>query len=122
MLLIAVVCGLAAQPFRHLAFTDGVGTVAYAAAAVGVVALLLPRRGPWLPGLLGTGAACLVELAQLTGVPAALADRFPPVALLLGSRFDVVDLALLVVGGGLATAALAVTAPPTVRGTSSSTP
>jgi hypothetical protein len=102
------VAGLAVQPFRELSWTDSVGTVAYGAAAVGVVALLLPRRGALLPGVVGTGLACAVEIVQLTGMPAALAERFPPIALVLGSSFDVVDLALLLVGGALATALLSV--------------
>lgn len=108
MLGTALVIGLAMQPFRHLAWTDAIGTLAYAAAAVAVVALLLPRRGAVLPGAIGTGLACAVELSQLTGIPAALAEKFPPVALVLGSAFDPLDLALLVLGGALATAALSV--------------
>lgn len=102
----AVTIGLAVQPMRELAWTDAIGTIAYAAAAVGVVGVLLPRRGATLPGAIGTTLACAVELAQLTGIPAALAERVPPLALLLGSSFDAVDLVLLVVGGVLAAVAL----------------
>ncbi len=104
--MVAVLVGASVQPFRQLAWTDAVGTLAYAAAAVGVVALVLARRGALLPGAIGTGAACAVEILQLTGVPAALAERLPPVALLLGSSFDPVDLLLLIVGGAVATLAL----------------
>lgn len=111
MLLVATAVGLAVQPFRHLAWTDPVGTLAYAAAAVGVVALLLPHRGALLPGVIGTGLACAVETLQLTGIPARLADGFPPIALLVGSRFALVDVVLLVVGGALATVALSAHAP-----------
>lgn len=107
MLVVAVVIGLAVQPFRHLAWTDGVGTLAYAGAAVGMVALILARRGALLPGAIGTGLACAVEILQLTGIPAVLAERFPPIALLLGSSFDPRDLVLLLGGGALATLALA---------------
>lgn len=106
MLGVAVVIGLAVQPFRSQPWTDPVGTVAYAVAAVGLVAVLLPRRGALLPGLIGTGLACGVELLQLTGLPARLADTLPPAALLLGGRFDPADLLWLVVGGAVATGVL----------------
>lgn len=111
VLVVAVVVGLGVQPWRELAWTDPVGTLAYAAAAVGAVALLVPRRGALLPGVVGTGLACAVEVAQLSGVPATLAERVPPLALLLGSRFSALDLALLVLGGAFATLALSVRAP-----------
>lgn len=119
MLLGSLAIGLAMQPFRQLVWTDGVGTIAYAGAAVGVIALLLPRRDPssrsgraaaLVPGAIGTGLACAVEIFQLTGIPAALADRFPPIALLLGRSFDPLDLGLLVLGGALATLALSASA------------
>ncbi|GAB2612421.1 hypothetical protein GCM10027067_24980 [Pseudactinotalea suaedae] len=108
MLVVVVLVGLAVQPFRQLAWTDGVGTLAYGAAAVAVAALALPRRGALLPGAIGTGLACAVEILQLTGVPAALSERFPPAALLLGSSFDPVDVLLLIAGGVGAVLALSV--------------
>jgi len=106
VLVVVVPIGLVVQPFRQLGWTDGVGTLAYGAAAVAVLALVLPHRGVLLPGSVGTSLACAVEILQLTGVPAALAERFPPVALLLGSSFDAVDLVLLLAGGGGAVLAL----------------
>jgi hypothetical protein len=108
VLLVAVVLGLGVQPWRPLPGTDAAGTLAYAAAAVGVAALLLPERGAWLPGVAGTAVACAVELAQLTPVPALVIDRAPVLALLLGRTFSVVDLVVLLAGGVLGTAALAV--------------
>lgn len=105
--MVAVIIGLSVQPLRHLPWTDPVGTLTYAGAAVGLVALVIPRRGALLPGSIGTGLACAVEILQLTGIPADLAERVPPIALLLGSSFDPLDLVLLVVGGALATVALA---------------
>ncbi len=111
--MIAVAIGLAVQPFRYLGWTDGVGTLAYTGAAVGLLALVLPRRGALLPGAIGTALACAVEISQLTGIPARLAEAFPPSALLLGSSFDVLDLVLLIVGGAAATLMLAVPRPPT---------
>lgn len=101
-----VLVGLAVQPFRALAWTDGVGTIAYAAAAVAVVALVMPHRGALLPGAIGTGLALAVEILQLTGLPAAASERFPPITLLLGSSFDPVDVLLLILGGAAATLTL----------------
>lgn len=106
LLLGAVALGLAVQPLRALPGTDLLGTLAYAGAAVGAVAVLLPRRGPLLPGAVGTTAACAVELAQLSGVPAELSARAPVLALLLGTTFSVVDLAALAAGGLLGTLVL----------------
>jgi len=108
VLAVAVGIGLTVQPFREHGWTDSVGTVAYAAAVVALVGVLLPRRGALLPGAIGTALACGVELFQLSGIPAQLADTLPAVALLLGRSFDAVDLVLLLVGGAAATLALAV--------------
>jgi hypothetical protein len=116
VLAVAVVTGLAVQPFRAHDWTDPVGTVVYAAAAVGLVGVLLPRRGALLPGAAGTALACAVELFQLTGIPTQLAGSVPAVALLLGTGFAVSDLLWLVVGGVLATSVLGVETPhPTGR-------
>ena len=45
-----------------------------------------------------------VELLQLTGVPLALAERVPPVALLLGTGFDARDLVVYVCAVAVAVA------------------
>lgn len=59
-----------------------------------VLALIPPRIRP----LVLTGAAyalcVIIELAQLTGVPAVLTVLFPPVRLLLGTTFAPLDLAI----------------------------
>ncbi|WP_187292829.1 DUF2809 domain-containing protein [Beutenbergia cavernae] len=103
----AVVVGLAIQLVRDLPGSDVAGTLAYGVAAVGLAGVLWPRRGALLPGVVGTGAATAVELAQLTGIPAALAAHVPAVSLLLGRSFDPVDVITLVAGGAVATVALA---------------
>ncbi|OYO05872.1 hypothetical protein CGZ97_04075 [Enemella evansiae] len=107
VLIVALVVGLAVQPFRELPGTDAVGSAMYAAAAVGVWALLLPHRGALLPGLIGTVLACGVELWQLSELPQRIAATVPGAGLVLGGVFDPMDLLWLVAGGLLATLALA---------------
>ena len=72
--------------------TDVTGDALYAVAAYTGLVMLLPRA----PRLALAGVAALwcvgVELLQLTGLPLALAERVPPVALLLGTGFDARDL------------------------------
>ncbi len=107
VLLAALVIGLAVQPFREVTGTDAVGSAAYAVAAVGVWALILPGRGARLPGLIGTGLACAVELVQLTGLPQRVAEAVPGAGFVLGGQFDIADVVAMLVGGIIATFALA---------------
>ncbi|GAB3312143.1 DUF2809 domain-containing protein [Epidermidibacterium keratini] len=107
VLLSALVIGLAVQPFRDVAGTDAIGSAAYAAAAVGVWGLILPGRGARLPGLIGTGLACAVELLQLTGLPQRIAEVVPGSGFVLGGQFDIADIIAMLVGGIIATFALA---------------
>lgn len=97
-----VVVGLAVQLVRYLPWADAAGSVLYAMAAGFAIALVWRRR----PAVVATAAlvACvLVELAQLTGLPA----RLPALRLLIGSGFDPRDIAWYVVGALVAGAAMA---------------
>jgi len=84
--------------------TDVAGDALYAVAAFTGLVLLFPRA----PRFALAGAAALwcvgVELLQLTGVPLALAERVPPVALLLGTGFDARDLVVYVCAVAVAVA------------------
>lgn len=84
--------------------TDVAGDALYAVAAFTGLVLLFPRA----PRFALAGAAVLwcvgVELLQLTGVPLALAERVPPVALLLGTGFDARDLVVSVCAVAVAVA------------------
>lgn len=71
VLVAALLIGLVVQPFRELPGTDAIGSVMYAAAAVGVWALLLPYRGALLPGLIDD----LVTAQDRTG--GMRSDRLP---------------------------------------------
>ncbi|WP_165962891.1 DUF2809 domain-containing protein [Occultella glacieicola] len=96
-----VVVGLALQLVRDVPGSDLAGTAAYAVAAVLLVALIRPRWWAAMAGAVGTGAACAVELAQLTPGPGMISAALPPARLLLGANFDVVDLVTLAAAGAV---------------------
>ncbi|WP_068263594.1 DUF2809 domain-containing protein [Janibacter limosus] len=91
-----VLAGLSVQLVRHLAWADAAGSVLYAMAACFAIALLSRGRPATAAG--AAFVACvLVELAQLTGIPA----RLPALSLLLGSGFDPRDIGWYAVGSVL---------------------
>ncbi|MEU0551662.1 DUF2809 domain-containing protein [Micromonospora sp. NPDC005979] len=80
------------------AFDDGAlrqysGTALYASMVWAVVLFLWPRMAPMPAGTVATAFCWVVELAQLTGVPAELSARSLAARLALGVQFDPVDLA-----------------------------
>lgn len=91
-----VVAGLAVQLVRHLVWADAAGSVLYAMAACFAIALLW-RGQPATVAAAAFVACVLVELAQLTGIPA----RLPALRLLLGSGFDTQDIGWYAVGSVL---------------------
>ncbi len=90
-----VALGLAVSRVPAGAFA---GDALYAAMAVLLARLLLPARSwRWHTGL-GLGWCWAVELAQLTGVPAAVGDAVPVARLVLGTTFVPADLLAYAVG------------------------
>lgn len=69
------------------------GTALYASMVWTMVLFLSPRMAPVRAGSLAIAFCWLVELAQLTGVPAELSARSVAARLALGVQFDPVDLA-----------------------------
>ncbi|MGN8244575.1 DUF2809 domain-containing protein [Cellulomonas soli] len=84
---------------------DAAGDVLYAVMVWLVLALVAPRTRTRLLTAVAFGLCALVELAQLTGGPAAVVDTFPPARYLLGTTFVATDL-LAYAAGCLAAAAL----------------
>lgn len=85
------------------AATDGAvqnasGTALYACMVYLAVVFAAPRISPWPAGAVAAGFCWLVELSQLTGVPAYWSDRSVIARLVLGVKFDPVDLAWYPVG------------------------
>jgi hypothetical protein len=94
---------------RFLASGDGVldssgalqqhsGTALYASMVYAGVFVLVPRATPVVAGAAAVGFCWLVELLQLTGIPAALSERSVIARLVLGVQFDATDLAWYPVG------------------------
>jgi hypothetical protein len=77
---------------------DALGGILYAALVALLVALVAPGAG----GVRVAGAALafcvLVELAQLTGVPARLVEAWSPLRYLIGTTFNPWDLLAYVAG------------------------
>ena len=97
LLAVVVASGLALQGFRDLPWTDAAGSVLYSMAAVFSLCLVWPSREmPRTLVVAGVALALcvLVELAQLTGLPA----RVPALRLLLGTTFAPADLLWYAVG------------------------
>ncbi|MBB3156427.1 hypothetical protein FHS07_000111 [Microbacterium proteolyticum] len=92
-LAVVVAAGLVvAKVLPSSAATDIAGDALYAVAVYAGLVVLLPRAGRPILAVAATGWCVFVELLQLTGLPVALAERIPPIALVLGTGFDARDL------------------------------
>lgn len=101
VVVLLVPVGLAARTLPGTA-GDVAGGLLYAAMLVVLCALVAPRARSVTLGLAAAGLGVGIELLQLTGLPATLADTFPPARLVLGSTFVVADVVVAVVGAALA--------------------
>ena len=93
-----VAAGLAVSTRGTGAVADLTGDALYAALVWVVLALLAPGRGVVLPTVGAVVLCTCVELAQLTGLPAAVTAVWWPVRYVLGTTFAPADLAAYVVG------------------------
>ncbi|MET7865269.1 DUF2809 domain-containing protein [Micromonospora taraxaci] len=69
------------------------GTALYASMVWSAALFIRPQMAPVPAGIVATVFCWVVEIAQLTGVPAALSARSLAARLALGVQFDSVDLA-----------------------------
>ena len=74
------------------------GTALYASTVYAGVYVLRPRTAPLTAGVAAIGFCWLIEVFQLTGIPAALSAQSVLARLALGVRFDPTDLAWYPVG------------------------
>ncbi|MDJ0349576.1 DUF2809 domain-containing protein [Cryobacterium sp. PH29-G1] len=96
---VAVVCvGLIVHFTAVGAAADFFADALYAVLIYLLSIFCLPRIAPTASAVLTYGFCLLIELAQLTGGPAALAVAFPPARLILGTTFAPVDLMAYAVG------------------------
>ena len=83
---------------------DLTGGVLYALLVFLVVAFIARRWRAPLVGIIALGICTAVELLQLTGLPARLAEQVPPAALVLGTGFAGADLVAYLAGAALGVA------------------
>ena len=96
--LLCLALGLGLQLLDRSSVIDLLGSVLY----VMLVGLLVVLVRPSLPALviaaIALGISTMVELLQLTPIPAVIVESFPPARLVLGSAFDPLDLVAYLAG------------------------
>ncbi|MCG7284827.1 DUF2809 domain-containing protein [Cellulomonas sp. ACRRI] len=102
---LVVAAGLATARYGSGAVADALGDALYAALVLLLVVLAVPRWSRAAQAAAAVGLCWAVELAQLTGAPAAAADAWPPLRYLLGTTFVATDLLWYAVGVLLASSA-----------------
>ncbi|MDQ0079118.1 ribosomal maturation YjgA family protein [Arthrobacter oryzae] len=102
--LMSVVLGLSIRTLSNAAWTGPAGDGLYAVLVYVLVAILIPSRSKVLIAAAAFTVCVLIELFQLTGLPAELGEFWPPLRLVLGTTFGTVD--LLAYAGGAAVAYL----------------
>ena len=98
---VVVLGGLRVSRFDGVA-ADVAGGLLYAVLVVLLLAFVRPSARPSRVAAVGLGICVLVELAQLTGVPAALVAVVPPLRFVLGTTFWAWDLVAYAAGAALA--------------------
>ena len=97
--------GLAARFGLSGRIADILGGILYAVLIYVLLALVLPAARTRTLTITAAVWCLGVECWQLTGVPAELGDRFPPLRLVLGAGFEPLDLLAAVAGVALAAGA-----------------
>lgn len=95
----AVICmGLAVHFTVYGSVGDFAADALYAVLAYLVVSFLVPRVRPQVAATVSFVVCAVIEVAQLSPGPAALAEVFPPARLILGTTFAPLDLVAYAVG------------------------
>ena len=95
-----VVVGVAVSRLDH-PLADPVGDALYAAFVFALLVVIAPRARSATLAIITFAFCAAVELAQLTGVPAAIVDAVPVARYALGTTFVAVDLVAYAVGASL---------------------
>lgn len=95
---VVVAAGLGVRGLVDGPVASATGDVLYAVLVYLLVVVLGPRLRPVTVGVVALAVCWAVELAQTTGVPAALAEAWWPVRYVLGTSFVWTDLLLGAVG------------------------
>jgi len=96
-----VVVGVAVSRLDH-PLADPVGDALYAAFVFALLVVIAPRARSATLTIITFAFCAAVELAQLTGVPAAIVDAVPVARYALGTTFVAADLLAYAVGAGVA--------------------
>jgi hypothetical protein len=97
-LVMIVLAGLSVTHFWHGPASGPVGDGLYAVMVYLLVAIVLPKATAPAVGSIALGLCSMIELAQLTGVPAAVVQGWGPARYVLGTTFQAVDLVAYAVG------------------------
>lgn len=100
--LMSVALGLSIRTLSDAAWTGPAGDGLYAVLLYVLVAILIPSRPKALIAAAAVTVCVMIELFQLTGLPAELGESWPPLRLVLGTTFGTAD--LLAYAGGAAVA------------------
>jgi len=90
--LVTISLGLGIRAFVDAAWAGPVGDALYAVLVYLLIAFLVPRKPQTPVAAVALTLCLLIELFQLTGLPADLAQSWPPVRLVLGTTFGLTDL------------------------------
>ena len=96
-----VALGLGLQLLDRSLVIDLVGSMLYVLLVGMLVLLIRPSLAAPAVAAIAFAVAALVELLQLTGIPAAIVDAVPLARLVFGSAFDPMDLVAYLVGAVL---------------------
>jgi uncharacterized protein DUF2809 len=100
--LMTVVLGLSIRTLNDAAWTDPAGDGLYAVLVYVLVAILIPSKSKALIAAAAVTVCVMIELLQLTGLPAELGKSLPPLRLVLGTTFGTADLLAYACGAGVA--------------------
>ncbi|WP_255771214.1 ribosomal maturation YjgA family protein [Pseudarthrobacter sulfonivorans] len=101
----AVTCvalGLGVRTLSDAAWTGPAGDGLYAVLVYILVAILIPSKPKAVIAAAALTVCVMIELFQLTGLPAQLGAAWPPVRLVLGTTFGTADLLAYAAGAAAA--------------------
>jgi hypothetical protein len=97
-----IVVGLASRFAGTGLAADLAGGVLYAVLVYLLLTVLRPQAARWSNASIALVLCVLIELLQLTAIPADLARVFGPIRLVLGTGFAPLDLVAYAIGAALA--------------------
>jgi hypothetical protein len=100
--LMTVVLGLSMRTLTDAAWTGPAGDGLYAVLVYVLVAILIPLKPKALIAAAAFTVCVMIELFQLTGLPAELGESWPPLRLVLGTTFGTADLLAYACGAAIA--------------------